>query len=116
MPGVDLVNLILQLDKTWGMHEENTALLLETLNAQIEWAWADRTLDRDDPEVKAELAKSKGIKPPKYPVLRPVARRPLQQDEERWQDYIQSLTDAMPTPDEPWDLYERWKQQNGVAT
>lgn len=114
MPGVDLVNLILQLDQAWGLHEENTALLLETLNAQIEWSWADRTINPDDPEVKAERVKQKNSKPPRYPVLRPMAKRPAKQDEQRWQDYIQTLSDLMPKPQDPWDVLQDWKRQHAT--
>lgn len=115
MPGSELVNLILQLDQEWGLHEENTALLLETLNAQVDWAWADRTIDPDDPEVKAERARQKKTKPPKYPIIRPVAKRPAGPDEERWRDYIATLTEILPTPQDPWAVYEQWKK-NAVAT
>lgn len=116
MPGIELANLILQLDRTWGLHEENTALLLETLNAQIEWSWADRTIDQDDPEVKAEQAKAKKTKPPKHPILRPVAKRPPEQDEERWREYITALTEFVPKPVDPWDALQEWKRQNGIPT
>jgi hypothetical protein len=117
MPGADLVNLVLQLDKTWGLHEENTALLLETLTAQVEWAWADRTIDPEDPEVKLERAKAKtnGVKPPKHPILRPVAKRPPDHDEQRWRDYITTLSEFVPQPKDPFEQLEIWKRQNGVT-
>lgn len=115
MPGGDLVNLVQQLTRTWGPHEENTALLLETLTAQVDWNWADRTIDPEDPEVKAEQAKRKKAKPPKHPILRPVAHRPAEQDEARWQDYVQQLKMHTPAPVDPWEQLQVWKQQNNIA-
>lgn len=120
MPGSELVNLVQQLDNSWGHHEENTALLLETLTAQAEWAWADRTIDPNDPEVKRERAeaKARGRKPPKHMILRPVAKRPPDQEEQRWRDYIQELSEYFPKPEtqDPFELLQVWKQQNGVAS
>jgi hypothetical protein len=99
------------------VNQENTALLLETLTAQIEWAWADRTIDPEDPEVKRERAKAKanGVKPPKHPILRPVAKRPPDHDEQRWRDYIRTLSEFVPQPKDPFEQLEIWKRQNGVT-
>lgn len=116
MPGAELVNLVLQLSQEWGPHEENTALLLETLTAQLDWGWADRTVDPDDPEVKAERARSKGIKPPPHPILRPVALRPAAQDEARWQSYVQEISKYAPAPKDPWEQLDEWKRQNKVGS
>lgn len=115
MPGRDLVNLVLQLNTTWGPHEENTALLLETITTQLDWGWADRTIDPDDPEVKAERAKRKKVKPPPHPILRPVAHRPPEQDKARWDDYITELKKYAPPPEDPFVLLQQWKQQNGIG-
>ena len=114
MPGSELVNLVLQLDAEWGPHEENTALLLETLTAQLDWGWADRTLDPDDPEVQAEQKKRKGQKPPPHPILRPVALRPEKQTEERVQFYVDELVKftAPAATADPFEAHAKWRQQH----
>jgi len=114
MPGSELVNLVLQLDSEWGPHEENTALLLETLTAQLDWNWADRTIDPDDPEVQAERRKQKIVKPPPHPILRPVAFRPRKETEERIQAYVAELVKyAAPNQDvDPFEVHAKWRQRH----
>jgi hypothetical protein len=115
MPGSELVNLVLQLDTEWGPHEENTALLLETLTAQLDWGWADRTIDPDDPEVQAERRKHGKTKPPPHPILRPVAWRPNKEAAERLDTYVDELTKyAKPQQAaDPFELHAKWRQQHG---
>lgn len=111
MPGSELVNLVLQLDTEWGPHEENTALLLETLTAQLDWGWADRTIDPNDPEVQAERRKHANRKPPPRPILRPVAWRPSKEANERLDAYAAELTkyaEPQHTVD-PFELHAQWR-------
>lgn len=117
MPGRDLVNLVQQLHQEWGPHEENTALLLETLTAQLDWGWADRTIDPEDPKVKAEQEKRKKIKPPPHPILRPVACRPVKQDQERWEAYATEIAKYVPPekPQDPFELLAQWRRQHGFG-
>ncbi|GAA2774108.1 hypothetical protein GCM10010470_02440 [Saccharopolyspora taberi] len=77
----------------WGWHEENTARLYEALNYWLELAWIDRTTDPDDPEVKRERAEAKraGIKPPPHPLIPPVALRPSEIADERFQAYLDEV-------------------------
>lgn len=77
----------------WGWHEENTARLYEALNYWLELAWIDRTTDPDDPEVKRDRieAKRAGIKPPPHPLIPPVALRPSEVADERFQAYLEEV-------------------------
>lgn len=106
---------MLQLDTDWGPHEENTALLLETITAQLDWGWADRTIDPEDPEVQAEQRRRKTVKPPPHPILRPVAFRPAKETEERVQHYMEEIVRYTPPakPVDPFELHAKWRSQHG---
>lgn len=110
MPAQDLPDVIRQLVATrgsamrrellgdyadWGPHEENTALLLDIQSYELELAWADRTIDPEDREVRRERleAKRNGIKPPKHPLVPPVARRPHDLAQERLQQYLEQVAE-----------------------
>jgi hypothetical protein len=92
MPAVDLVELVNGLQH-WGPHEENTALLYEAERYKLDLAWADRTIDPNDPEViKARReAESAGIKPPRHPMIPPVAHRPPELAQLRLEQYIEQV-------------------------
>lgn len=99
MPAVDLVDLVNGLDH-WGAHEENTALLLEAERYKLDLLWADRTVDPNDREVirarrEAEVA---GIKPPRHPMIPPIANRPPEIAEQRLQEYVEQIA-AQQTPE-----------------
>lgn len=125
MPASRLVSLILGLDKedvarneAWGPHEENTARLLEAQSYALEFAYADRTIDPDDPAVKAERAKNKRRKPPPHPIVPPVAFRPKKFADERMAEYVEQIGKYMPKP-EPLDPFEQlalWKAQRGLTS
>lgn len=108
MPAVDLASRVKRLTQMrasalaellsdgaaeWGPHEENTAQLLEVQSYQLELAWIDRTFDPNDQEVKRErlAAERAGIKPPKKPIVPPVALRPKSIAEQRFQEYVDQL-------------------------
>lgn len=93
MPAVDIVDLVNGLQH-WGPHEENTALLLEAQHYALELAWADRTIDPNDPEaIKARRdAERAGVKPPPHPMIPPVAHRPPELAEQRLQQYVEQIT------------------------
>lgn len=110
MPARDLPYVIQQLAKTrgsalrkellgdyaeWGPHEENTALLLDIRSYELELAWADRTIDPDDRDVRRERleAKRRGIKPPEHPIVPPVAHRPADLAEERLKQYLERIAE-----------------------
>lgn len=116
MPACDLPDVIHQLVATrgsalrrtllgdyaeWGPHEENTALLLDIRSYELELAWADRTVNPDDQDVRRERleAKRNGIKPPKHPLVPPVARRPNDLAEERLQAYLEKITEQEVAPE-----------------
>ena len=77
----------------WGPHEENTARLYEALSYWLELAWVDRTTDPEDPQVKRERAEAKraGIKPPPHPLIPPVALRPSEIADQRFQAYLDEV-------------------------
>lgn len=74
----------------WDAHKENTARLLEIEAYKLDLAWADRTVDPDDREVKLErlAAQRAGIKPPPHPMIPPIAMRPHEIREQRLQEYL----------------------------
>lgn len=91
-----LADLLSEGEAEWGAHEENTAQLLEVQSYQLDLDWVERTTDPNDPEVKAERARaqSAGIKPPKKPIVPPMALRPKRLAEQRYEEYLQRLTEA----------------------
>ena len=93
MPVVDLVALINGLD-SWGPHQENTARLFEVQSYQLELDWVTRTVDPNDPEVRKERleAERSGIKPPKHPIVPPIALRPPEWADERIASYMEEIT------------------------
>lgn len=91
MPAADLVDLLAGLDY-WGPHEENTALLLEAERYKLDLSWADRTIDPNDPEVKAARRASEHVKPPTRPMIPPIANRPAEIADLRIQQYLDQLT------------------------
>lgn len=92
----ELADLLTDGEAEWGPHEENTAELLEVQSYLLELAWVDRTTNPDDPEVKAERRKAEasGIKPPKRPLVPPIAHRPKKLAEQRFEDYLSKLAEA----------------------
>lgn len=117
MPAQDLPDVIRQLVKTsgsalreellgdyaeWGPHEENTAQLLDIRAYELELAWADRTIDPNDQDVRRDRleAKRRGIKPPEHPIVPPVAHRPGDLAQERLQQYLDKIA-AQQTDTEP---------------
>lgn len=109
IPVQDLPVVVLQLVKTrgsalrqellgdyaeWGAHEENTARLLDIRAYELELAWADRTIDPDDRDVRRERleAKRNGIKPPEHPIVPPVANRPSDLAEQRLKQYLEQVS------------------------
>lgn len=93
MPAVELVCLIDGLEP-WGPHEENTALLLEAERYKLDLAWADRTVDPNDREVirARREAERAGIKPPRHPMIPPIANRPPEIADLRLQQYLDQIT------------------------
>lgn len=91
-----LADLLSDGEAEWGAHEENTAQLLEVQSYLLDLEWAQRTTDPDDPAVKAERerARANGIKPPKKPLVPPVALRPKRLAEQRYEEYLQKLTES----------------------
>lgn len=79
----------------WGPHEENTALLLDIRSYELELAWADRTMDPDDRDARRERleAKRNGIRPPKHPLVPPVARRPEDLAEAHLKAYLEKVAE-----------------------
>lgn len=100
MPAADFVTLVNDLDSRWGPHEENTALLLEAERYKLDLLWADRTVDPNDREVIRERreAERAGVKPPKHPMIPPIANRPPELAELRLQQYVEQIA-AHRTPD-----------------
>lgn len=121
MPATRLVALVEGLDEYWGPHEENTARLMEILACQLEWDWADRTIDPEDPAVKAERARAKRRKPPAHPIVAPVAFRPKRFADERTREYLAELERHVPksaapeTDEEKWAALARWKKRQGIS-
>lgn len=110
MPAQDLPDVIRQLVSTrgsalrrellgdyaeWGAHEENTAQLLDIRAYELDLAWADRTIDPEDREVRRERmeAKRRGIKPPEHPIVPPVAHRPSDLAQERLKQYLEKVAE-----------------------
>lgn len=82
----------------WGAHEENTARLLDLTEHQVQQQWSDRIFDPEDQEAKRERleAKRNGIKPPKSPLILPVALRPEKVAEQRFQQYVEAASALIP--------------------
>lgn len=99
MPAVDLVDLADGLDH-WGPHEENTAQLLEAERYKLDLLWADRITDPNDQEVRrARLeAERAGIKPPKHPMIPPIAQRPAAVADLRIRQWLDEMA-AYQTPE-----------------
>jgi len=119
MPASRLVALILAVDDHWGPHEENTARLLEAQSYALEFAWADRTIDPDDPAVKAERAKNKRRKPPPpHPIVPPVAFRPKKYADERMAEYVEQIGKYTPKTEsmDPFEQLALWKAQRGLTS
>ncbi|MCA1185704.1 hypothetical protein LCD36_04460 [Saccharopolyspora sp. 6T] len=78
----------------WGPHEENTARLLEAQHYWLDLHWTDRITDPDDPKVKRDRAEAKrqGIRPPEHPLIPPVAHRPAELAEQRWNEFIEQAS------------------------
>lgn len=93
MPAVDLVAYVRGIDTGWGMHEENTARLLDIRDYQLALAWIDRTVDPQDPEVARDRAQARraGITPPPRPLVPPVALRPPELAEQHWQRHLDAV-------------------------
>lgn len=74
----------------WSAHEENTARLYEVLAYTLELAWADRTVDPEDREVRKKRREdeARGVKPPPHPIVPPVALRPLALADQRREAYL----------------------------
>ena len=60
----------------WGMHEENTARLLDVLSAGLGYDYASWTSDPEEMAAEQRRRRKAGIKPPPNPVIPPVASRP----------------------------------------
>ncbi|GAA3877769.1 hypothetical protein GCM10022243_48120 [Saccharothrix violaceirubra] len=77
----------------WSAHEENTARLYEVLHYGLQLTWADRTVDPDDPEVRRRRMQDErnGVRPPKAPILPPVAVRPAAAAERARESYLAEL-------------------------
>lgn len=92
MPVVDLVALVNGLDN-WGPHQENTARLFEVQSYQLELDWVTRTVDPDDPEVRKERleAERNNIKPPKHPIVPPIALRPPEWADVALSAYVEQI-------------------------
>lgn len=91
-----LAGLLSDGEAEWGAHEENTALLLEVQSYQLELDWLEKITDPADPAVKAERAKAQaaGVKPPKRPIVPPVAMRPQRLAEQKFDEYLKKLLDS----------------------
>jgi hypothetical protein len=118
MPASRLVALILGLDDHWGPHEENTARLLEAQSYALEFAYADRTIDPEDPAVKAERARNKKRQPPPHPIVPPVAFRPKRYADERMAEYVEQIGKYLPKqePVDPFEQLALWKAQRGLVS
>lgn len=91
-----LADLLSEGEAEWSAHEENTAVLLEVQSYLLDLEWTQRTTDPDDPAVKAEREKARasGIRPPKRPLVPPIALRPKRLAEQRYEEYLQKLAEA----------------------
>lgn len=94
IPESALAELLSDGTSTWDPHKENTARLLEIQSYQLDLEWASRTTDPNDPEVKRERieAERNGIKPPKHPIVPPIALRPNSLAEARFEAYLEQIT------------------------
>lgn len=95
-----LADFLTEGEAEWGAHEENTAQLLEVQSYQLELDWAERVTDPNDPAVKEEREKARlqGLKPPRKPLVPPVALRPRKLAEQRYEEYLERLMEAQ-TPE-----------------
>lgn len=100
----------------WGPHEENTAQLLDIRAYELDLAWADRTINPDDQDVRRERleAKRNGIKPPEHPIVPPVAHRPAELAEERLQQYLDQLAAQQPVQPEVSNGFVSMAQFNSM--
>lgn len=101
----------------WDAHKENTARLLEIQDYQLQLHWIDRTTDPEDKELKRERAAAKraNLKPPKAPIVPPVAMRPSQLSDERIKAYLDRLGEqtVQPTQASSRSAFDR---QHGLET
>lgn len=98
--GTALNHAVLGDQAEWGLHQENTARVLDALYHQAETSWVDRTTDPDDPEVKRARAEAQrsGRKPPPHPPIRPVALRPASVAAQVMGHFVEQQT---PPPEPP---------------
>lgn len=96
--GSALRRLLMADEAEWGAHEENTARALDLLEHQVQQQWSDRIFDPDDQDARRDRleAKRNGIKPPKSPLILPVALRPEKVAERRFQQYVESASALIP--------------------
>lgn len=94
IPSSALADLLSDGTATWDAHKENTARLLEVETHRLELEWAKHTYDPEDPENRRAAAEAKrnGVKPPPKPIVPPVALRPRDLAEQRFQQYLDEIT------------------------
>lgn len=100
-PGSALRRELLGEEAEWGPHEENTARLLDVEAYQLDWEWARKTTDPEDPSVRREQldARRRGIRPPRRPLIPPVAARPPGLAEQKLAEYLARVAEhAEPAP------------------
>lgn len=131
LPVADLVSLIrkLPVDSAtsrselgawayWDAHKENTARLLEVQDYLLQLLWIDRTTDPEDREVKLQRAAAKraGLKPPKAPIIPPVAMRPGALSEERIAAYMERLAEQDVPAVKQAGSRQAFDRQHGLET
>jgi hypothetical protein len=98
--GSALRRLLLDDDAEWGPDEENRARQLEVEAYRLELDWVEHTTDPNDPATIRERneAKRRGDRPPRRPIIPPVALRPAAVADRRWQAYLDELLQLDPKP------------------
>jgi hypothetical protein len=63
----------------------------------VDWEWSAKTVDPDDPEVRRERleAKRNGAKPPKRPLIPPIAARPEGIRDERMTEFLERVAEHL---------------------
>lgn len=96
---VDIAILADGLDE-WSATDENIARLVDREDYWLNSEYSSWITDPDDPEVRDERARRKmlGIKPPKTPLLWPVAVRPIALQEKLAAQAVEAAEKASQVP------------------
>jgi hypothetical protein len=116
--GSSLRRLVFGDHADWGPDEENRARLLEIESYRLQLKWNEVIADPDEATSNRDrlLAKRAGIKPPRTPIIPPIALRPQSIADERVQTYLAELEEQQPKPRQQSLTRAEFDRAKGFAT